>query len=98
MPYLWFSVGSFREKSNEIIATSTYNGRVIQNIMSVRCRRCEEEIDNTNAEIWNHFYSAAFTELSSVTSSWIGFNGSLSASAIDCKLEDLSILRAEAYV
>jgi hypothetical protein len=33
-----------------------------------------------------------------VTSGWIGFNGSLSASAIDCKFEDLSILRPEAYV
>lgn len=63
MPYLWFSVGSFREKSNEIIATSTYNGRVIQNIMSVRCRRCEEEIDNTNAEIWNHFYSVHIDDI-----------------------------------
>ncbi|MGC2428711.1 MAG: hypothetical protein WA421_16880 [Nitrososphaeraceae archaeon] len=56
MPYLWFSVGSFREKSNEIIATSTYNGRVIQNI-----RR--EEIDNTNAEIWNHFYSVHIDDI-----------------------------------
>ena len=25
--------------------------------MSVRCRKCEEELDNENAGIWEHFYT-----------------------------------------
>ena len=31
--------------------------------MSVRCRKCEEELDNSNAEIWEHFYSVHIDDI-----------------------------------
>ena len=31
--------------------------------MSVRCRKCEEELDNNNAEIWKHFYSTHIDDI-----------------------------------
>jgi len=64
VPYpVFVGNSSFRDISNEIKATTTYNGRVIQNIMSVRCRKCEEELDNSNAEIWEHFYSVHIDDI-----------------------------------